>query len=161
MNLFTFPQSVFSQVPWQKTASKYAVLWLKIMLSDLTSAITQHSPVINGRWISVTEKSNPSVTESSLILNYNDLHASSKALFYIYNASTSEAKTQAQTIARHVIRTKAPITVSSRLLWRTAFDIEKIFFILMQRKSFHKKVVHLASFWKWGFLELGSGQLAT
>ena len=29
-----------------KTTSKNPVLWLKIMFSDLTSAITQHSPVI-------------------------------------------------------------------------------------------------------------------
>ena len=38
--------------------------------------------------------------------------------------------------------------------------IWKCFFILMQIKlTFTKKVVHLASFWKWGFLELGSGLL--
>ena len=36
--------------------------------------------------------------------------------------------------------------------------IWKWFFILMQIKLiFTKKVVHLASFWNWGFLELGSG----
>ena len=36
--------------------------------------------------------------------------------------------------------------------------IWKLFFILMQIKLiFTRKVVHLASFWKWGFLELGSG----
>ena len=35
--------------------------------------------------------------------------------------------------------------------------IWKWFFILMQVKLiFTRKVVHLASFWKWGFLELGS-----
>ena len=38
--------------------------------------------------------------------------------------------------------------------------IWKSFFILMQIKLiFTRKVVHLASFWKWGFLELGSGLL--
>ena len=38
--------------------------------------------------------------------------------------------------------------------------IRKWFFILMQIKlTFTGKVVHLASFWKWGFLELGSGLL--
>ena len=37
-------------------------------------------------------------------------------------------------------------------------QIWKSFFILMQIKLiFRRKVVHLASFWKWGFLELGSG----
>ena len=37
------------------------------------------------------------------------------------------------------------------LIWRW-------FFILMQIKLiFTRKVVHLASFWKWGFLEFGSG----
>ena len=37
------------------------------------------------------------------------------------------------------------------LIWKSSF-------ILMQIKLiFTKKVVHLASFWKWGFLELGSG----
>ena len=36
--------------------------------------------------------------------------------------------------------------------------IWKSFFILMQIKLiFTRKFVHLASFWKWGFLELGSG----
>ena len=36
--------------------------------------------------------------------------------------------------------------------------IWKSFFILMQIKLFFtRKVVHPASFWKWGFLELGSG----
>ena len=39
--------------------------------------------------------------------------------------------------------------------------IWKSFFILMQIKLiFTRKVVHLASFWKWGFMELGSGLLA-
>ena len=39
--------------------------------------------------------------------------------------------------------------------------IWKSFFILMQIKLiFTRKVVHLATFWKWGFLELGSGLLA-
>ena len=39
--------------------------------------------------------------------------------------------------------------------------IWKSFFILIQRKLiFTRKVVHLASFWKWGFLELGSGLFA-
>ena len=38
--------------------------------------------------------------------------------------------------------------------------IWKSFFILMQiTLIFSRKVVHLASFWKWGFLELGSGLL--
>ena len=38
--------------------------------------------------------------------------------------------------------------------------IWKSFFILMQRKLiFTRKVVHFASFWKWGFLELGRGLL--
>ena len=38
--------------------------------------------------------------------------------------------------------------------------IWKWFFIFMQIKLiFTRKVVHLASFWKWGFLEFGSGQL--
>ena len=39
--------------------------------------------------------------------------------------------------------------------------IWKSFFILMQIKLvFTRKVVHLASFWKWGFLELASGLFA-
>ena len=38
--------------------------------------------------------------------------------------------------------------------------IWKWFFILMQAKLIlTRKVVHLASFWKWGFLEFGSGLL--
>ena len=40
---------------------------------------------------------------------------------------------------------------AKRLIW-------KWFFILMQIKLvFTRTVVHLVSFWKWGFLELGSG----
>ena len=42
----------------------------------------------------------------------------------------------------------------------SAFDMEIISVILMQIKLiFTRKVVHLASFWKWGFLEPGSGLL--
>ena len=42
----------------------------------------------------------------------------------------------------------------------SAFDIWKWFFILVQVKHIStRKVVHLASFWKWGFFELGSGLL--
>ena len=38
--------------------------------------------------------------------------------------------------------------------------IWKSFFILVQIKLiFTRKIVHLASFWNWGFLELGSGLL--
>ena len=38
--------------------------------------------------------------------------------------------------------------------------IRKWFFILMQIKLFFtRNLAHLASFWKWGFLELGSGLL--
>ena len=40
--------------------------------------------------------------------------------------------------------------------------IWKSFFILMQIKLiFTRKVVHLASFWKWGFLELGSSRFSS
>ena len=41
----------------------------------------------------------------------------------------------------------------------SALDTEMVLiFILMQVKLiFTRKVVHLASFWKWGFLELGGG----
>ena len=43
--------------------------------------------------------------------------------------------------------------VAQPLMWKS-------FFILMQIKLiFTRKVVHLASFWKWGFLELGSDLL--
>ena len=38
----------------------------------------------------------------------------------------------------------------------SAFDMEMIFHSHANKTHFHK-VVHLASFWKWGFLELGSG----
>ena len=39
----------------------------------------------------------------------------------------------------------------------SAFDMEMIFHSHANKTHFHKKVVHLASFWKRGFLELGSG----
>ena len=39
------------------------------------------------------------------------------------------------------------------LIWKSFFILMKIKFI------FPRKVVHLASFWKWGFLELGIGLL--
>ena len=50
------------------------------------------------------------------------------------------------------------------LCFKTRVDAQpliwKSFFILMQIKLiFIRKVVHLASFWKWGFLELGRGLL--
>ena len=55
-----------------------------------------------------------------------------------------------------------PFPCSPRPLYQnqvkcSAFDMEMIF-ILMQIKLFTWKVVHLVSFWKWGVLELGSGQ---
>ena len=42
---------------------------------------------------------------------------------------------------------------------RSAFDMEIIFYSHANKTRFYKKgyVGHLASFWKWGFLELGSG----
>ena len=54
--------------------------------------------------------------------------------------------------------------VSSGLCFKTRVSAQpliwKSFFILVQIKLiFTRKVVHLASFWKWGFLELGSGLL--
>ena len=39
----------------------------------------------------------------------------------------------------------------------SAFDMEVIFILMQVKLIFTRKVVHLASFWKWGFLELGSG----
>ena len=50
------------------------------------------------------------------------------------------------------------------LCFKTRVDAQpliwKSFFILMQIKLiFTRKVVHLASFWKWRFLKLGSGLL--
>ena len=41
----------------------------------------------------------------------------------------------------------------------STFDMEMIFHSHASKTHFHKKVVHLASFWKWGFLELRSGAL--
>ena len=42
----------------------------------------------------------------------------------------------------------------------SAYDMEMMEIILMQIKFiFLRKVVHFASFWKWGFFELGSGLL--
>ena len=39
----------------------------------------------------------------------------------------------------------------------SAFDMEMLFILMQINLIFTRKVVHLASFWKWGFLELGSG----
>ena len=39
----------------------------------------------------------------------------------------------------------------------SAFDMEMFFNLMQVKLIFTRKVVHLASFWKWGFLELGSG----
>ena len=57
-----------------------------------------------------------------------------------------------------------PVPSSPGPLYQNEVDAQpliwKWFFILMQIKLiFTRKVVHLASFWKWGFLELGSGLL--
>ena len=54
--------------------------------------------------------------------------------------------------------------VPPRLCFKTRVGAQsliwKSFLILMQIKLiFTRKVVHLAWFWKWGFLELGSGRL--
>ena len=39
----------------------------------------------------------------------------------------------------------------------SAFDMEIIFYSHAKKLLFTRKVLHLASFWKWGFLELRSG----
>ena len=41
----------------------------------------------------------------------------------------------------------------------SAFDMEMIFIFMQIKLIFSRKVVHLASLWKWGFWELGSGLL--
>ena len=41
----------------------------------------------------------------------------------------------------------------------SAFDMEMILYSHANKTHFTRKIVHLASFWKWGFLELGSGLL--
>ena len=43
----------------------------------------------------------------------------------------------------------------------SAFDKEMIFILMQIKLIVTRKVVHLASFWKWGFLELESGLLIT
>ena len=43
----------------------------------------------------------------------------------------------------------------------SAFDMEMIFILMQVKLIFTRKVVHLASFWKWGFLEHGSGQFTS
>ena len=39
----------------------------------------------------------------------------------------------------------------------SAFDIEMIFILMQMKLIFTGKVVYLASFWKWEFMELRSG----
>ena len=63
-----------------------------------------------------------------------------------------------------LIRPVGQFRVPPGLCFKTRLGVQpliwKSFFILMQIKLFFtRKVVHLASFWKWGFLELGSGLL--
>ena len=41
----------------------------------------------------------------------------------------------------------------------SAFDMKMIFILVQIKLIFTRKVVRLASIWKWGFLELGSGLL--
>ena len=53
-----------------------------------------------------------------------------------------------------------PFPSSPGPLYQNEVKCIRRFFILMQKNLiFTRKVVHLASFWKWGFLELGSGLL--
>ena len=57
-----------------------------------------------------------------------------------------------------------PVAKASVSKWAKceAIEIKRIFFNLVQIKLIlTTKVVQLASFWKWGFLELGNGLLAT
>ena len=56
---------------------------------------------------------------------------------------------------------QSAITESPRPLYQnevkySAFDMEMIAILMQIKLIFTRKVVHLASFWKWGFLELGS-----
>ena len=46
------------------------------------------------------------------------------------------------------------------LFQSSTFDMEIIFILVQVKLIFTRKVVHQASFWKWGFLELGSGLLS-
>ena len=53
-----------------------------------------------------------------------------------------------------------PFPSSPGPLYQNEVKCTRRFFILMQIKLiFTRKVAHLASFWKWGFLVLGSGLL--
>ena len=64
-------------------------------------------------------------------------------------------------ITKHVERTfpSFPGPLYQNEVKCSAFDMEMIFPSHANKTHFHRKVVHLASFWKWGFLELGSGLL--
>ena len=42
----------------------------------------------------------------------------------------------------------------------SAFDMEMIFILMQIKLIFTRKIVHLASFWKWRCLELWSGLLS-
>ena len=116
---------------------------------------------LNGRWISVTEKSNPSVTESSLILNYNELQRS-KALLYIHQRKCKWSKNpgtdNCQTCykdKKHRLLYLAGYREAQPLIWKRFFSFS------CKEDHFTRTVVQLASFWKWGFLELRSGLFAT
>ena len=75
---------------------------------------------------------------------------------------TNRRKTQETKFALRKAKTIRPFPSSPGLCFKTRVGAQpliwKSFFILMQIKLiFTRKFVHLASFWKWGFLELGSG----
>ena len=86
--------------------------------------------------------------------------------YYHLSGRCSSCWREEMTQARIQRTCNRPFTSSTGLCVKTRLCAQpliwKWFFTLMQIKLiFTRKVVHLASFWKWGFFELGSGLFAT
>ena len=56
---------------------------------------------------------------------------------------------------------KSPKTLFQSEANRKAIDMKMIFILMQIKLTFTKKVLHLASFWKWEFLELVIGLFKT
>ena len=101
------------------------------------------------------------ISESVIVVWNSTCSAPCWLTFMLFGPKQSQEALRSYPVF-HLLRTWriGPFRVPPGLCIKTSAQplIWKWFFILMQIKLILiRKVLHLASFWKWGFLELGSG----
>ena len=116
--------------------------------------------------IDITTTTTTKNDSDAYICIYLEIWEKQRGILWISSLSISFMEVNVSYLLFHFFTLLGHFRVSPGLCLKTRVGaqplIRKSFFILMQIKLiFTRKVVHLASSWKWGFLELGSGLLAT